>query len=196
MTNVKETKKQSQVKADGLMTFDKDEKDLWILDFQSNEYTDIVPFCSQFKVQGMRGGNVYLTELAKRIRNKPIFRMDNSSLSKGRNKKYYFVFTLPEEEVAELPEKLVCQANEAAMRLAGAEVAKPMDVNKQERMLETQDARLNVWLSKKRHQLVVKKTVNLLETPDYSTEISNLEAELRRCLLINRTSVQSASRVR
>ena len=63
-----------------------------------------------------------------------------------------------------------------------------------ERPLTTQDARLEVWLSKERHQLVVKKTVNLNETPDYGTEISNLEAELRRCLLINRTSVLNACR--
>ena len=63
-----------------------------------------------------------------------------------------------------------------------------------ERPLTTQDSRLEVWLSKERHQLVVKKTVNLKETPDYGTEISNLEAELRRCLLINRTSLLNASR--
>ena len=65
-----------------------------------------------------------------------------------------------------------------------------------ERPLATQDERLEVWLSKERHQLVMKKTVNLMETPDYGTEISNLEAELRRCLLINRTSVLNASRAR
>ena len=63
-----------------------------------------------------------------------------------------------------------------------------------ERPLTTQDSRLEVWLSKERHQLVVKKTVNLMDTPDYGTEISNLEAELRRCLLINRTSLLNASR--
>ena len=65
-----------------------------------------------------------------------------------------------------------------------------------ERPLATQDPRLEVWLSKDRHQLVVKKTVDLMATPDYGKEISNLEAELRRCLLINRTSVLSASRAR
>lgn len=65
-----------------------------------------------------------------------------------------------------------------------------------ERPLTTQDPRLEVWLSKERHQLVVKKTVDLMKTPDYGTEITNLEAELRRCLLINRTSVLNASRAR
>jgi len=61
-----------------------------------------------------------------------------------------------------------------------------------ERPLQTKDARLEVWLSKDRHELVVKKTVNLAETPDYSTVLSNLEGELRTCLLINRTNVLSA----
>ena len=45
-----------------------------------------------------------------------------------------------------------------------------------------------------RHELVVKKTVKLDLHTDYSTEISNLEGELRRCLLSNRTSLLSASR--
>lgn len=65
-----------------------------------------------------------------------------------------------------------------------------------ERPLHTQDPRLEVWLSKERHELVVKKTVKLNETPDYGTEITNLEAELRRCLLINRTRLLNACRVR
>jgi len=61
-----------------------------------------------------------------------------------------------------------------------------------ERQLQTKDPRLEVWLSKERHELVVKKTVNLAETPDYSTVLSNLEGELRTCLLSNRTSVLNA----
>jgi hypothetical protein len=32
---------------------------------------------------------------------------------------YYFVFWLPEDELAELPEKLVKQANEAAAKASG-----------------------------------------------------------------------------
>jgi len=61
-----------------------------------------------------------------------------------------------------------------------------------ERPLKTGDSRLEVWLSKERHELVVKKTVKLTQHTDYSTELSNLEGELRRCLLTNRTSVLSA----
>ena len=75
-----------------------------------------------------------------------------------------------------------------------AELGGTLSPDPMERPLTTQDSRLEVWLSKERHQLVVKKTVNLKETPDYGTEISNLEAELRRCLLINRTSLLNASR--
>ena len=65
-----------------------------------------------------------------------------------------------------------------------------------ERPLKTNDPRLEVWISKERHELVVKKTVKLDMHTDYSTEISNLEGELRRCLLSNRTSLLSASRAR
>ena len=83
------------------------------------------------------------------------------------------------------------QFDEFITEMGGTPSPDPM-----ERPLTTQDSRLEVWLSKERHQLVVKKTVNLNETPDYGTEISNLEAELRRCLLINRTSLLNASRVR
>ena len=83
------------------------------------------------------------------------------------------------------------QFDEFVVEMGGTPSPDPM-----ERPLETQDPRLEVWLSKERHELVVKKTVRLNETPDYGTEISNLEAELRRCLLINRTSVLNASRVR
>ena len=83
------------------------------------------------------------------------------------------------------------QFDEFIAEMGGTPSPDPM-----ERPLATQDARLEVWLSKERHELVVKKTVNLKDTPDYGTEISNLEAELRRCLLINRTSLLNASRVR
>ena len=65
-----------------------------------------------------------------------------------------------------------------------------------ERPLKTNDPRLEVWISKERHELVVKKTVKLDVNTDYGTEISNLEGELRRCLLTNRTSLLSARSAR
>ena len=72
------------------------------------------PFVSQFKVQGMRDGDLHLVELKKRIRNKAIFRDDNCSLSKGQNGRFYFVFSLDEEMVEQLPDRLVRQANAIA----------------------------------------------------------------------------------
>ena len=65
----------------------------------------------------MRDGNVYVSELPKRIRNKAIFRDDNCSLSLGRNGKYYFVFSLDEERIGELPEELVRQASTIAQKV-------------------------------------------------------------------------------
>ena len=51
-----------------------------------------------------------MVEKPKRVKNTPIFRDDNSSLSKGKNGRYYFVFSLEEERIEELPEELVRQA--------------------------------------------------------------------------------------
>ena len=101
------------------MTFGMLENGLRTADFNCCEDVVMEAFVANFKVQGMRDGNVYLTELPKRIRNKPLFRQDNSSMSLGRNGVYYFVFWLPESELALLPEKLVRQANEAAAKTSG-----------------------------------------------------------------------------
>ena len=96
----------------------------------------------------------------------------------------------------EAPEKSGDMIGEMKSQFDGiiAELGGTPSPDPMERPLATQDSRLEVWLSKERHQLVVKKTVDLHDTPDYGTEISNLEAELRRCLLINRTSLLNASR--
>ena len=105
-----------------------------------------------------------------------------------RNPKRIIQLEIPEND-SDKVEGLKKQFDDVITELGGTPSPDPM-----ERPLTTQDSRLEVWLSKERHQLVVKKTVNLRETPDYGTEISNLEAEVRRCLLINRTSLLSASR--
>ena len=47
----------------------------------------------------------------------PIFRQDHSSLSKGRDRKYYFVMIMEEADVQEMPETLVKEAREAAGKL-------------------------------------------------------------------------------
>ena len=107
-----------------------------------------------------------------------------------RNPKRVIQLQVPEKS-GDLIGDMKKQFDEFVVEMGGTPSPDPM-----ERPLTTQDSRLEVWLSKERHQLVVKKTVNLKETPDYGTEISHLEAELRRCLLINRTSVLNACRAR
>ena len=112
-----------------MMTFGKLETGLRALDFECCEDVVMEPFEGNFRVQGMRDGNVYLTEKKKRVRNKPIFREDNSSLSLGRDGRYYFYFALPEERVGELAEELIRQAMAIACKvidkilMEGGEVA-------------------------------------------------------------------------
>jgi hypothetical protein len=119
MKNRNEKNNEKTVMVDGMMTFGKLNDGRHTADFMTYEGAEIEPFQRPCKVQAMRGGCVYITEYPKRIKNKPIFRQDNSSLSLGRNGLYYFVFTLPKEQLAELPEKLVRQANEAAAKASG-----------------------------------------------------------------------------
>lgn len=95
---------------DGVMTFSKTSNGQNMLDFMCTEFAEITPFIADCKVQVMHDGNVYITEKPKRIHNKPLFREDNSSLTLGRDGKYHFIFTMPEELVDELPEQLVLQA--------------------------------------------------------------------------------------
>ena len=108
---------QKQVTLDGLMTIGVMEDGRRRADFQCCEDVEMEQFIGRFKVQAMHDGNIYMEEYAKRIRNHPLFRQDNSSLSLGRNGMYYFVFWLPEGELKELPDKLVRQANEAAAKV-------------------------------------------------------------------------------
>jgi hypothetical protein len=101
---------QRQVTLEGMIVFSKLETELRTADFECCEDVEMEPFEGIFKVQGMRDGNLYMTEKPKRVRNQAIFRDDNSSLSLGRNGKYYFVFSMSEERVEEIPHELVRQA--------------------------------------------------------------------------------------
>ena len=102
---------------DGMMTFGKLDDGLNALDFSSFEAVEMEPFTATCKVQAMRDGNVYITEKPKRVRNKPLFREDNSSLTLGRDGNYYFVFKLSEELVEELPDALVQQSLAIAQKV-------------------------------------------------------------------------------
>ena len=102
---------------EGLMTLGMLENGLRTADFMCCEDVSLDAFSGTFKVEGMRDGNVYMTEKPKRVKNKPIYREDNASLSHGRDKKYYFVFSLDEDQLELLPEKLVRQAGAIAQKV-------------------------------------------------------------------------------
>ena len=106
-----------QVTLDGMMTIGMLENGRKKADFQCCEDIEMETFSGTFKVQGMRDGNVYLTECPKRIRNKAIFRDDNASLSQGQDRRWYFYFSLDEDELELLPEKLVRQASAIAQKV-------------------------------------------------------------------------------
>ena len=96
---------------DGLLTLGILENGLRIADFQCCEDVLLDAFSGTFKVEGKHDGNVYMTEKPKRIRNKAIFRDDNASLSQGQDKRWYFYFSLDEDQLEQLPEKLIAACN-------------------------------------------------------------------------------------
>ena len=102
---------------EGMMTFGMTQNGLHTMDFQCCEDASLEGFSGNCKVQAMRDGNVYMQQKPKRVRNKPIFRDDNSSLSLGRNSRYYFVFSMPSQRADELPEELVRQACAIAKKM-------------------------------------------------------------------------------
>lgn len=99
------------------MTIGMLENGLRIADFQCCEDVLLDEFSGTFKVEGKRDGNVYMTQRPKRIRNKAIFRDDNASLSQGQDKRWYFYFSLDEDQLEQLPEKLVHQASAIAQKV-------------------------------------------------------------------------------
>ena len=117
MTNIICISSEKQVSLDGLMTIGMLENGLKMADFMCCEDVEMEAFSGTFKVEGMRDGNVYMTEKPKRIKNKPIFREDDSSFSHGKDKKYYFFFSLDEDQLELLPEKLVKQASAIAQKV-------------------------------------------------------------------------------
>ena len=106
-----------QASLDGLMTIGMLENGLHMADFMCCEDIELDAFSGTFKMQVMRDGNVYLTEKPKRVRNKAIFRDDNASLSQGQDKRWYFYFSLDENQLEQLPEKLVRQASAIAQKV-------------------------------------------------------------------------------
>ena len=108
---------EKQVMLEGLLTLGMLENGLRSADFMCSEDVELDAFSGTFKVQAMRDGNVYMTEMPKRVRNKAIFRDDNASLSHGQDGRYYFYFSLDEDRIGELPELLVRQASAIAQKV-------------------------------------------------------------------------------
>ena len=108
---------EKQVTLDGMMTIGMLETGLRTADFMCCEDVELDAFSGTFKVEGMRDGNVYMTEKPKRRRNKALFRDDNASLSQGQDKRWYFYFSLDEDQLEQLPEKLVHQASAIAQKV-------------------------------------------------------------------------------
>ena len=100
-----------------MMTIGMLENGLKTADFMCCEDVSMEAFSGTFKVEGKRDGNVYMTEKPKRIRNKALFRDDNASLSQGQDKRWYFYFSLDENQLEHLPEKLVHQASAIAQKV-------------------------------------------------------------------------------
>ena len=108
---------ENQVMLDGLLTLGLLENGLRTADFACCEDVELDAFSGTFKVQGMRDGNVYMQQKPKRIKNKPLFRDDNASFSQGQDKRWYFYFSLDEDQLEQLPEKLVRQASAIAQKV-------------------------------------------------------------------------------
>ena len=105
------------VSLEGITTFSKTEEGLRTADFMCCEDVRMEPFRGNCKVQLMRDGNVYISELKKRKRNRALFREDNCSLSQGQDKRWYFCFSLDEDELKQLPRELVRQASAIALKV-------------------------------------------------------------------------------
>ena len=102
---------------EGMMAFGKLENGQRTLDFECCEDVAAEAFHGDFRVQGMRDGNVYMEQKPKRLRNKALFRDDNASLSLGRDGRWHFCFSLPRERIGELPEQLGRQAGAIAQKV-------------------------------------------------------------------------------
>ena len=105
------------VNADGLMTLGMSDNGLRTADFICFDDVEMEPFAGNFHLQAMPDGNIYLVEKPRRKRNEAIFREDNSSLTLGRNSRYYFVFSMKEERLGELPSELIRQASAIAQKV-------------------------------------------------------------------------------
>lgn len=104
-----------------MTNYGKLENGLHTMDFMCCEDAEMEPVSGNFRVQLMRDGNIYMQEHKKRIRNKPLYRDDNCSLSHGRDGRWYFCFSLDEDQLPLLPQKLLKQASAIAQKVLEAQ---------------------------------------------------------------------------
>ena len=116
--NSKKPQVQRTTTLNGMMTFGLVDNNLHILDFVNTDFAEMEPFIADCKVQAMRDGNVYITEKPKRVRNTPLFREDNCTFSLGQDGRYYFVFSMPKNQVNTLPRQLFDQAFSIALKVS------------------------------------------------------------------------------
>ena len=115
--NKKKKKQVRMVTLDGMLTIGKLNDNLYQADFQCCEDVEVESFIGRFRVQGTHNGDLYMQELPKRTRNKPLFRLDNSTLTLGSDGMYYFIFRLSESEVKALPELLMEDVREVVAKV-------------------------------------------------------------------------------
>lgn len=117
MSNIIKKTTERVLTVNGFMTFIKWANGQHTADFECCDKVKMEPYSANCKVQCMRDGNIYITQLPKRIRGKAMFRDDNSTLTLGRDGRYYFVFTMPKDMVHKLPMLLVRQASAIAQKV-------------------------------------------------------------------------------
>ena len=102
---------------EGFVTIQKKDDGLYTGDFQCCEDVQMEPVKGDFRVQMMRDGNIYMDQKPKRIRNKPKFREDHSSLSITSHRKIYVVFCESVDEINEAPKNMVREVQRLAKKL-------------------------------------------------------------------------------
>ena len=108
---------QKPLNLDGFMTIQLKDDGLHTADFQCCEDVQMEPFTGNFRVQGMRDGNIYMDQKPKRIKNKPKFREDHSSLSFTSHRKVYVVFCESVDDIDEIPKNMVKEVRKLAKKL-------------------------------------------------------------------------------
>ena len=105
------------VNYEGLVSLGELKNGLRVADIVSLDDVEVDNFIGKCKVQIMRDGHIYITELPKRQKSTPLFRDDNCALTIGRNHMVYFTFCMPEVLLNEVPQQLVRQASAIAQKL-------------------------------------------------------------------------------